>query len=113
MQLNGYCLTGRAVMTIFSPSAGHDTFTIDPGEIAFVPKGYLHHIENIYEGETKFAIAFNHERPEDIGISGSTGSINNNILGTTFGVGSEFFNMLTKPSRDILIASSSNTTAPP
>ena len=61
-------------MTIFSPGSGHDTFTVDAGEIAFVPKGYLHHIENLYEGETKFAIAFNHERPEDIGISGSTGS---------------------------------------
>jgi oxalate decarboxylase len=108
-----YCLTGKALMTIFSPGSGHDTFTVDAGEIAFVPKGYLHHIENLYEGETKFAIAFNHERPEDIGISGSTGSINNNILGATFGVGSEFFNSLTKPSHDILMASSSKTIAPP
>jgi oxalate decarboxylase len=61
----GYCLSGRAIMTIFNPGAGHDTFTIDAGEIAFVPRGYLHHIENIYEGESKFAIAFNHDRPEE------------------------------------------------
>ena len=67
----GYCLAGKALMTIFSPGGSHDTFTVDPGEIVFVPKGYLHHIENICEGQTKFAIAFNHERPEDIGISGS------------------------------------------
>ena len=76
-------------MTIFSPGAGHDTFTIDAGEIVFVPKGYLHHIENIYEGETKFAIAFNHERPEDIGISGATGSMVDRVLGYTFGVDSQ------------------------
>jgi oxalate decarboxylase len=56
-----YCLSGRALMTIFSPGAGHDTFTVDPGEIVYVPKGYLHHIENINHGETKFAIVFNHE----------------------------------------------------
>ena len=71
----GYCLAGRALMTIFSPGAGHDTFIVDPGEIVFVPRGYLHHIENIHQGDTKFAIAFNHELPEDIGISGSAGSM--------------------------------------
>jgi oxalate decarboxylase len=74
-------------MTIFSPGAGHDTFTVDPGEIVYVPKGYLHHIENINHGETKFAIAFNHESPEDIGISGSSRSnINNDV--TTYQLGS-------------------------
>ncbi|MGB7954453.1 MAG: cupin domain-containing protein, partial [Candidatus Nitrosopolaris sp.] len=34
-----YCLSGRALMTIFSPDPGHDSFTVDTGEIAFVPKG--------------------------------------------------------------------------
>ncbi|HJR47911.1 MAG TPA: cupin domain-containing protein, partial [Nitrososphaeraceae archaeon] len=57
----GYCLAGRALMTIFSPGAEHDTFTVEPGEIVFVPRGYIHHIENIHEGDTKFAIVFNHE----------------------------------------------------
>jgi oxalate decarboxylase len=47
-----YCLSGRSLMTIFSPGAGHDTFTVDTGKIVFVPKGYLHHIENINDGET-------------------------------------------------------------
>ncbi|MDQ6668920.1 MAG: cupin domain-containing protein [Thermoproteota archaeon] len=37
-----YCISGRAAMTIFlgSPNLVHDTFTIDPGEIVFVPQGY-------------------------------------------------------------------------
>jgi oxalate decarboxylase len=106
----GYCLTGRAIMTIFSPGAGHDTFTIDAGEIAFVPRGYLHHIENIYEGETKFAIAFNHERPEDIGISGATGSITDRVLGYIFGVNYEYFSKFKKKSpHDVLITSSSKS----
>ena len=74
-----------------SAGAGHDSFTVDSGEIVFVPKGFLHHIENINQGETKFAIAFNHERPEDIGISGSTGSMTDNVLGHTFRLGSEYF----------------------
>jgi oxalate decarboxylase len=95
-------------MTIFSPGAGHDTFTVDPGEMVYVPKGYLHHIENINHGETKFAIAFNHESPEDIGISGSTSSMSDNVLGATFGLGSEYFGNFKKSSQDVLITSRSN-----
>ena len=103
-----YCLSGKALMTIFSPGAGHDTFTVDTGEIVYVPKGYLHHIENINHGETKFAIAFNHESPEDIGISGSSSSMTDNVLGATFGLGSEYFGNFKKTSEDVLITSRSN-----
>jgi oxalate decarboxylase len=104
-----YCLAGRALMTIFSPGAGHDTFTVDPGEIVYIPRGYLHHIENINEGDTKFAIAFNHELPEDIGISGSTGSMTDSVLGATFGLSSEYFGNFKRPSHDLLITPKSNT----
>lgn len=105
----GYCLTGRALMTIFSPDAGHDTFTVDPGEIVFVPKGYLHHIENIHQGDTKFAVIFNHELPEDIGISGSASSITDHVLGATFGLSSEYFASFKRSSQDVLITQKSNT----
>jgi oxalate decarboxylase len=106
----GYCLTGRAIMTIFSPDAGHDTFTVDAGEITFVPRGYLHHIENIYEGETKFAIAFNHERPEDIGISGAAGSMDDRILAYTFAVDSQYFSNFKRRPHDVLITSKESVT---
>jgi hypothetical protein len=35
-----YCISGRATMTMFlgGPNLVHDTFTIDPGEIVFVPQ---------------------------------------------------------------------------
>jgi oxalate decarboxylase len=96
-------------MTIFSPGAGHNTFTVNEGEIVYIPKGYLHHIENINHGETKFAIAFNHEMPEDIGISGSTGSMADRVLGATFGLGSEYFGNFKKSNHDLIITSKSNS----
>ena len=109
----GYCLAGRALMTIFSPGAGHDTFTVEPGEIVFVPRGYLHHIENIHQGNTKFAIVFNHELPEDIGISGSTGVITDTVLGATFGPSSEYFRSFNRFSQDVLITFKPNTVVEP
>jgi oxalate decarboxylase len=107
----GYCLSGRALMTIFSPGAGHDTFTVDPGEIVFVPRGYIHHIENIHDGDTKFVIVFNHELPEDIGISGSSGAMTDSVLAATFGLSSEYFRSFKSSSKDVLITSKSSTIA--
>ena len=75
---------GKAIMTIFGPNAGRDTFTVDRGEIVFVPRGYLHHIENIGTEVAKFVLAFSHEKPEDLGITGSIGSMPNPILDLTF-----------------------------
>jgi oxalate decarboxylase len=104
-----YCLSGSALMTIFRQDAGHNTFTVNEGEIVYIPKGHLHHIENINHGETKFAIAFNHEMPEDIGISGSTGSMADSILGIVFGLGSEYFGNFKKSNHDLIITSKSNS----
>ena len=98
-----YCLSGKAFMTIFGHDDTHNTFTLETDEIAFVPQGFLHHIENISEGETKFIVTFNHEKPEDIGISGSTSSIPNAALDYTFSTKREFFAKINKPTQDILI----------
>ena len=48
--------------------------------------------------------------PEDIGISGSTGSMADRVLGATFGLGSEYFgNFLKKSNHDLIITSKSNS----
>jgi oxalate decarboxylase len=107
-----YCLSGKAFMTIFGHGDTHNTFTLERDEIAFVPQEFLHHIENISEGETKFIVTFDHEKPEDIGISGSTGSIPNAALDYTFSAKSEFFAKINKPTQDILIGERSTIAKP-
>ena len=81
-----YCINGRAIMTIFSPNAGYDSFTIDPGELVFVPQGYIHDIENTSDQEAKFITVVNYEQPQEIGISGSVGSMADHVLNATFGI---------------------------
>lgn len=72
-----YCLTGKALMTIFSPGSGHDTFTVDAGEIAYIPSAYFRYTENIGVEDMQFAVFFNDQQPQDIGISGSFGAYSN------------------------------------
>lgn len=58
-----YCLSGRAEMSIFlgSPNRVHDSFTIEPGNIVFVPQGYLHDFDIVSNEEAKFVLVFNNE----------------------------------------------------
>jgi oxalate decarboxylase len=113
-----YCISGRATMTIFlgSPNLVHDTFTIDPGEIVFVPQGYLHEFNNISNEEAKFVLVFNNERPQTMGISGAVGSMPNRVMNATFGIKppSTFFNGFNKNSpNDIVIGSKPANTVEP
>jgi oxalate decarboxylase/phosphoglucose isomerase-like protein (cupin superfamily) len=54
-----YYIRGRARMTIFPSNSDADsftvnTFTVDLGEIVFVPQGFMHDIENIGNDDAKF-----------------------------------------------------------
>lgn len=93
-----YCIEGRALMTIFSPGAGHDTFTIKAGEIAFVPMGYLHHVENIGDTPLKMLVCFDHEDAEDLSLTGSSSVMPEHIMANTFSQKESFFAGLHKSS---------------
>ena len=74
------CLTGDVRMTVYSPGASHDTFTVGRGDITFVPSGYVHDVENIGTEEAKLIIVYNNDLPEDLSISGSIGSMSARVL---------------------------------
>lgn len=59
-----YCVKGQATMTIFSPGNNHDTFTINPGEMTYVPKGYIHDIQNVGNEEAKLLLHLTMNAPK-------------------------------------------------
>lgn len=98
-----YCLAGRSLVTIFSNGNLHDTFTIDEGEMFFVPSGYLHAIENVGDSAAEFVIAFTHHDPEDFGISGAVGCMTPSVMGNTWGLPESAVAGLRYSPEDILI----------
>jgi oxalate decarboxylase len=116
-----YCIGGNAKMTIYSPNARRDTFTINPGQLSFVPRGYWHDLENVGNEEARFVIVYNNELPEDLGISGSVGSMSARILDRIFGINPPgFFDQLNyKSTQDVILGpkpavfSSSSQVQPP
>ena len=100
-----YCVRGNAKMTIYGPNARSDTFAITPGQITFVPKGHWHDLENTGNEEAKFVIVYNNERPQDLGISGSVGSMSSRVLDRIFGINPPgFFDQLNyRSTQDVII----------
>jgi oxalate decarboxylase len=112
-----YCIRGKARMTIFPSNADADsftvnTFTVNPGEIVFVPQGFMHDIENISHEEAKFIIAHSNEQPTTIGISGSVGSMPNRVMNKTFGINppNTFFNGFNNNSTKDIVTGLKKTT---
>ena len=80
------CIAGNTEMTIFGNNAARDTFVIKAGDLTFVPKGYLHDIQNIGDVEAKFIVVYDNERPENLGISGAVGSLSPRVLDRSLGI---------------------------
>lgn len=99
-----YCLEGKAVMTIFSPRGGHDTFTIETGDIVFVPKGYLHHIENQASASARFLIAFDQAHPEDLELSTAVNCMSNHVLHASLKAPDATFEKCKKTQTPVFIA---------
>ena len=98
-----YCISGTAKMTIYSNNSRKDVITINPGQLTFVPTGCWHDIENIGE-ELKIVIVYDNERFEDLGISGSVGSMPTRILNSIFEINSTglFDELGDVPSKDVI-----------
>jgi oxalate decarboxylase len=106
----GYCIEGKALMTIFSPGANHSTFLIEPGALSFVPKGSMHHIENIGDTPLKMLVCFDHALPEDLELSSSIGVMPLHILADTFKQTPEFFSGLDAKIKPVFITEKKNRT---
>lgn len=99
-----YCVSGKALITMFSPGNSIDTFTLSAGEVVYFPKGYIHHIENLHPGESRFILAYNHHSPEDLDLSQSIGSMPLRVLNATFGGPTKVFRTLKKRAQDTFIS---------
>ncbi|HUD00939.1 MAG TPA: cupin domain-containing protein [Rhabdochlamydiaceae bacterium] len=99
-----YCVEGKALITMFSPGNEHNTFTLSAGEVVYFPKGYIHHIENIFDGESRFILCYDHHSPEDLDLSQSIGSMSAHVLASTFGSSKEAFKKLKKHADDTFIS---------
>jgi oxalate decarboxylase len=81
----GYVVQGQARMKILAPGNDQrmEMYTLKQGDVYFVPRGYLHVIENIGNEETMFLVFFDKPTPEDIGFTGTFSAFSREVLAAT------------------------------
>lgn len=99
----GYIHKGHGRMSVLHPSGKVETYEIAPGDVYFIPKGYLHHIENLGEDELHILVFFDRGAPGDIGFTGSVSSYSGEVLGSVMGCGASFFEKLPHFDQDAFI----------
>jgi len=98
-----YLMEGRVKINLVSPGETVESFEMVPGDISFMPRGYLHHIENIGQDPVRMAIFFNHESPSDIGISNCYGGYSNRLFASLYGTSPEVFDGMLKSQHDLFV----------
>jgi oxalate decarboxylase len=86
-----YVLAGKARIGLGFPDGEWERFDLAAGQIAILPQGWFHYIENVGEGALSMLVIFNNSSPNDIGISQGFQAIPKEVLGITFGVPAERF----------------------
>lgn len=100
-----YVQSGHVRVSLMFPGGGHETFDIGPGDISYIPEGYLHNIENIGDTEAHLIVFFNNEVPQDIGLSGALGAYSNEVIASLFEISADYFENFPKYQKNLMIVS--------
>ncbi|WP_327118672.1 cupin domain-containing protein [Nocardia sp. NBC_01730] len=108
----GYVHQGSARMTIMDPDGTLDTYTVQEGEVYFIPRAYPHHIEVVDSPRIHLLIFFDQPTPADIGYRASMSAYSRKVLAATFGITLDELPDLPFTPTDPLIVTRNNPLAP-
>jgi oxalate decarboxylase/phosphoglucose isomerase-like protein (cupin superfamily) len=98
-----YCTSGQGVITMFNGAPLiHESFSMNQGDLAFIPRGFLHDVENTGTASNQYLIAWDNQRFQTQGISGAVGA-SLPVMNPTFG-STSFWNNFSNSPNDIGIA---------
>lgn len=80
-----YVLSGRGRVGIVGPDGQQHLLDLAAGDAAFVPRGYLHWIENNGDSPAHFLLVVSHETPETIELADMIAGTPETVAGKTLG----------------------------
>lgn len=96
-----YCVSGRGRVGIVGPEGETHYLDLAPGDISFVPQGFLHWIENTGPDQLSFLVVLSHEEPQTIELSEMLTGVPNETLGKMYDVPAQTFAGI--PQRTVII----------
>jgi oxalate decarboxylase len=99
----GYCVMGDALLTIVGDHGIRNTFTIEAGDMFFLPAGTVHNIENIGEGTLHTLIVSDEGDPGDSRYRAAAASFSREIIAFELGIPEYSLPKIPVDTRDPLI----------
>ena len=100
-----YCVSGHAQVGIIGPDGHKQVLDLNDGDISFVPRGYVHWIQNIGSGPLHFVVILSHELPETIELSETLSGVPGKTLAAVLGISEELLEELPKGTVTIGVGS--------
>ena len=97
-----YYARGHARVTLFGSSGRMATADFGPGDVAYIPQGYGHSVQNIGPDETEIVITFDSGHYQEISLSEWLATSPTQLLANNFGVEEEVFAKF--PKQQVYIA---------
>lgn len=98
----GYCVEGKGLVSMRTPTSV-EVFTVEEGDVFFIPQGYVHAITNRGENKHTIGFAFNADKPETMQLSQALYSLSDEVFTATFNTPPAFLAGLTKDKKQQLI----------
>jgi oxalate decarboxylase len=100
----GYCVEGSLLVTLLGQGI-RETFSIEAGDLFFVPKGHFHILANNTEKQTSIVFALSHQQPDQLTLFQAVRSLSGSAFGATFHIPAQFFEALKISTRESLVNS--------
>ena len=98
----GYCTQGKALVSIRTPT-NFEVFSVQAGDVFFIPQGYIHHFENIGPQEVVINFACNVTIPQVMCLSKAMQSLSDPVCEATFATPPGFMDGLKKSRSEELL----------
>ncbi|HEU0300767.1 MAG TPA: cupin domain-containing protein [Longimicrobium sp.] len=80
-----FVISGRGRVGIIGPSGERQLLDMNTGDVAFIPHGHVHWIENPWKEPMQFMLIVNHEDPETILLSDLIRSLPRDTVDRAYG----------------------------
>lgn len=97
-----YLIEGRVSVTLFGSHGRYRIETLERGDVAYIPQGYGHSVENVGDKDCRLLVGFNSGIYETIDLSQWIAANPADVLATNFGRPAELFEKF--PHKDVFIA---------
>lgn len=98
----GYCVQGKCLITLRTPDK-NEVFSVQKGEIFFIPQGFVHSIQNNGDVDCIINFAQNHTLPETMSFTKAIYSLSDPVFKATFNGSSGFVDGLKRSKNEDLI----------